>query len=451
MMQELYIEGKRVDMFTDPITLDFRSNLFGDIDKITSSRSYTIELPATPNNDFIFNLSSMPISNGIARRWYDATYCIDGIQIIRGRVALLSCKPDTYEVMLMWGVVARLSEFLESESTLRDLPINIMTAIRANNLYLCDRTKSIVGVYYYNNGNEDYLFPVINAGYIFNLILGSSLLGRVDVSAIDMTFINNLYINVTENLVEEVGTRSFYIRDYLPEIKCVEYFKGICHLMGWYIEVTSDYGLRIVPLNVISNKANAVDWSGKLASPALTPVSVSFSYEDYARRNYMRYKKDDNVSVDADGYIEVDSVTAQKENTLFELPWSASVGNIIEQYKTVLDDSGNPVTDFVKIEPRILEFVPDAYADEEGDDVIPTVEFTDALRLRNIIYNHYSYYQAVLASPLVIEAELKLTVFDLLNLDFTRPVFIDTYGGYYAIMELTTQGDITAAKLIKLP
>ena len=51
MTEELYINNKRVDMNADTkITLNFKSNILGDISKITSSNSQTISLPKTNHN-----------------------------------------------------------------------------------------------------------------------------------------------------------------------------------------------------------------------------------------------------------------------------------------------------------------------------------------------------------------------------------------------------------------
>ena len=59
MTQELYIDGKKVDLGNSKITLKYISNLFGDITKIAANRSYTIQLPRTDVNEAIFGYTSM--------------------------------------------------------------------------------------------------------------------------------------------------------------------------------------------------------------------------------------------------------------------------------------------------------------------------------------------------------------------------------------------------------
>ena len=51
MTEELYINGEAVDLKPDAATtLNYKSNLLGDISKITSSNSQTIQCPKTTRN-----------------------------------------------------------------------------------------------------------------------------------------------------------------------------------------------------------------------------------------------------------------------------------------------------------------------------------------------------------------------------------------------------------------
>ena len=65
MTEELYINGEAVDLKPDATTtLNYKSNLLGDISKITSSNSQTIQCPKTTRNRKIFDNPPMcPISD----------------------------------------------------------------------------------------------------------------------------------------------------------------------------------------------------------------------------------------------------------------------------------------------------------------------------------------------------------------------------------------------------
>lgn len=450
MTQELYIEGVRVDLQPEIITLQYRSNLFSSIDKITSSNSLTIRLPKTPTNNKVMNFSGIPFSEGIARKWYNAVYCRNGIQLIRGKLALLSANKEEYEVAIIWGIIERLSEWNNSDFTLRDIPLIYTTRIVENSIENFAKTVVVYGPIYYNNGGEKYAFPVINAGLLFNRIIGSNYIGGADKSMIDESLLNRLYINIIEDLAKEVGTSTFFIKDYLPEIKQVEFIKAICHLNGWYFELTPQGVLQLVPLSIMADKSRAVDWSDKLASYGNTPDAISFSYDNYAQRNWMRYKEDDNVTTNADGYVQVEDSTLKLDNTLFTLPFAPTDGNLIRQYLTTLNDLDEPTTTFVKIKPRILTIQEDGPLDEYGD-AIPQLIFNNELQFNSIINTRYAYLRKVIRKPIVIEAEFRLTDFDLMSVDYTRPIYIAQYGGYYGIIKITNRGAKSTVELIKLP
>lgn len=456
MRQELYINGQAVELASDTaVTLQFRSNLLSDIDKITSSNSLTIQLPKTPRNNLALGFADVPYSQGIERRWYDATYIRNGVPMINGKAALLSSKRDSYEVCLTWGVIEYLQEWLDAGTTLRDLPLSATVQLKQYDIDVFSKVTGIpYGYLYYNNMREKYVFPVVQVRTLFDLIRAEISLMNIDTSAVNIDQLNDYYINITEDLVKELVNDTnieptFSVVDYLPDIKQVEFFKSICHLFGWYIERKPTGGLRLVSFNTLSQNSNAIDWSNKLASGAI-PEEVEYKYTSYAQRNWMRYKEDENVTLDADGYIAVDDETLDVDNTLFTLPFAPTDGgNIIEQYVTIYDSEGVAETDFIKTQPRILKAVDNGPLDSQGN-VIPMLDFVPELRFVNVITNRYGYYQAVMRKPLIISVELRLNEFDLLGLDYTRPIYFEQYGNRFAIIEIQNQGELSTAKLIKL-
>ena len=61
MTEELFINNQSVDLKPDAAsTLNYKSNLFGDISNITSSNSQTIQCPKTTANRNIFDNPGAP-------------------------------------------------------------------------------------------------------------------------------------------------------------------------------------------------------------------------------------------------------------------------------------------------------------------------------------------------------------------------------------------------------
>ena len=122
-MIELRIQGQAVDVAPDTkITLNFNSNIFGDISKITPSNSLTITLPKTPKNAKVFGAPSVVGGSSIApyRRWNAELY-VNGVAMVDTAYAVLLSVGESYEIALYWGVVTALSTLKDNGKTLADI------------------------------------------------------------------------------------------------------------------------------------------------------------------------------------------------------------------------------------------------------------------------------------------------------------------------------------------
>ena len=122
-MIELRIQGQAVDVAPDTkITLNFNSNIFGDISKITPSNSLTITLPKTPKNAKVFGAPAEVGGSSIApyRKWNAELY-VNGVSMVDTAYAVLLSVGDSYEIALYWGVVTALSTLKDNGKTLADI------------------------------------------------------------------------------------------------------------------------------------------------------------------------------------------------------------------------------------------------------------------------------------------------------------------------------------------
>ena len=125
MTRELIIEGEHVDLSSDThITLEFVSNLVGDLGKINLSHSYTVKLPRTTRNTRILDAPDRPAhASGLTRRFLNARYIQNGVDLIGpARDYILKTTPEAYEIALIWNTLSALQELSESDATLNDLP-----------------------------------------------------------------------------------------------------------------------------------------------------------------------------------------------------------------------------------------------------------------------------------------------------------------------------------------
>lgn len=126
--EELYItvDGERLRLDLDSpsgITLNFKSNLFSDLSKITSSFSYTFKLPMTvANRRALGSPEDLRVDGGIGRRKAVCEYRHNGVDLFGpANLYVDSCGEDSYSAVMTWGVVSGFAELKDDDKTLREL------------------------------------------------------------------------------------------------------------------------------------------------------------------------------------------------------------------------------------------------------------------------------------------------------------------------------------------
>ena len=247
--------------------------------------------------------------------------------------------------------------------------------------------------------------------------------------------------NITENI--KYGTY-YPVGSNLPNIKVVDFIKQICWLFGLFA-IKSDTGVSFISVNkIIDNKNKAVDWSKKLVPTGWTAEETSYTFGDFAQKNYFRYEENENAK-SADGYMVVQNKTLDHEKDLVKLPYTAGGDNgdmsSVPYFKW--NDDGENI-DLVDCGDRIMYL---HY--ESGTGEYPKLSFK-GLSFNEIILKYYSYYQDHIKSPFVIKDTFRLTEIDLKNLDYTIPVYIERYAAFFAIISIKSQGDYSECELLKL-
>ena len=171
MTRELIIEGQHVDLAPDTdITLEYVSNILSDPGKISLSHSYTVKLPKTARNARILDLPDSPgHESGMSRRFLTAQYFRNGVDLLGETQAyLLSSKPDSYEVALIWNTLQELQALSQSKLTLNDLKgLGVLTWIGSNGQtpdYMGMQSGSNGALFaWYESGLGALKYPEVNA------------------------------------------------------------------------------------------------------------------------------------------------------------------------------------------------------------------------------------------------------------------------------------------------
>lgn len=584
MKEELYIKGESVDLGDSEITLNFKSNLLGDISKITASNSYTITLPSTNKNIRLLDFPDVAGHESyMMRDYFNAEYYRNGVKLFDAKAVLISCSEDGFDVALTWGMSEKFIQLMNDDKSIQEfadtaLPWNSSTTydnglvdgqlshgyIRHNagidvdsnrdKIFIhpsvnCMRLLEEIASYYgiamewgsYKqyiellylplisqkaNPKYNYYFAEIKLEYpgtpntvvkyvqtnmtlgIYNHVMGltihlngsgnyriesnvktknsanpiyllidkdnnniyssaftydgnymysfnkeylteeKDLYLHIDFqSQIDESY--NNYIKITDiELNEEAQYYTYYpIGSNLPDISVVDFIKQICWLFGLFA-IKSDTGVSFISVNkIIDNKNKAVDWSKKLVPTGWTAKETSYTFGDFAQKNYFRYEENENAK-SADGYMVVQNKTLDYEKDLLKLPYTAGGDNgdmrAVPYFKW--SDDGT-IVELEDCGDRIMQLV--ISFDSQGKEDA-RLDFSD-LKFQNRVSRFgLSSYQDLIKSPFVIKDTFRLTEIDLKNIDYSIPVYIERYAAFFAIISIKSQGDYSECELLKL-
>lgn len=121
MKEELYIKGESVDLGDSEITLNFKSNLLGDISKITASNSYTIKLPRTNKNIRLLDFPDVAGHESyMMRDYFNAEYYRNGVKLFDAKAVLISCSEDGFDVALTWGMSEKFIQLMNDDKSIQE-------------------------------------------------------------------------------------------------------------------------------------------------------------------------------------------------------------------------------------------------------------------------------------------------------------------------------------------
>ena len=169
MTRELIIEGQHVDLAPDTdITLEYVSNIIGDIGKINLSHSYTVRIPKTARNARILDDPGRPGHESTStRRFLSARFYRNGIDLVgQAQAYILKTTPESYEIAIVWNTLDALQKLSQSSNTLNNLPnLPTLTWIGPNGTtpdYTGGNDDSGAIFAFYNSGLGGVKYPTVD-------------------------------------------------------------------------------------------------------------------------------------------------------------------------------------------------------------------------------------------------------------------------------------------------
>lgn len=173
----LFIDGKLVDLDDNTkITLNFKSNIFTDLSKIMSNNSYTIKLPKTIRNQRVISHAELPSANsGYPRKYHDARYFRNGVEVIPNAKAVLISVSDNIEIAITWGNFTSFNKVVEEGFKLNELGERYDYQSWFLGITLSDYGKNEIMISDIDFGLKDnesqaVLHPSVRVTYIIDLI-----------------------------------------------------------------------------------------------------------------------------------------------------------------------------------------------------------------------------------------------------------------------------------------
>ena len=247
----------------------------------------------------------------------------------------------------------------------------------------------------------------------------------------------------------------------LPDITALSLLKAIAFLCSgtYYVNELRKQVQFIGFSDIVSNLANAVDWSTRVdesSEPTYTP-----SLEPYARKNYLKWKPGDGIETGyGDGMLPCSYDVLPESVDLFELPFSATTPSTntigfygepvrIETRSYATDTDGKTTVSSKAATPRLLLAypetsitVPTKRVNEKGEVVEasaflmpcwfdkrpgvaanPSVNYSlNFESYTGLIARYYTGLKRVLRRPRKLTISLQLEVADISGLDLSLPV-----------------------------
>ncbi len=256
-----------------------------------------------------------------------------------------------------------------------------------------------------------------------------------------------------------------------PDLSQTDLLKTIANQFGLFFQVQNNNLHAFKFDELLANKPNARDWSGKL-NMSRDPI-VTTKMGRYAQVNYIRYQEDDTTAEHGDGSFLVGDETLDSDTTVITFKVAASLlatvlggfpVGVIPRY-TLDEDDIFQKTESSKqrmLTVKLLTLnngvtLTDGVANQGHSGAIMLGAFevpgaSQDLMADKLIANNYQGLISSLDQLKVVKAEFVLNENDVKDFDFSTPVWVDQWGSYFYVNKITNfrEGKMTSVQLVKL-
>ena len=268
------------------------------------------------------------------------------------------------------------------------------------------------------------------------------------------------------------------ICDNLPEVTCLNLLKAIYFAAGGFPRINKKGEMEFIRYTDVKDNirnGKAYNWSDKLLKGLGSDDSITLSFEGIAQKSYLlmgneqtsgeKQTEDDGAWDSPMFCINCESQLLDRTGEIYKFPfYGRFITNRILNQNLDLYESYD--YRLAKAEEN-KDFHWASPLHPEGRYLFKETEGKPALGLIYRPYNgggvnmstwstrmvseQYDFLQKMMRKPYVIKERMTLSVVDLMNLDYSRPVYISRYNSYFAIISVEVGNDgISNVELIRI-
>lgn len=267
------------------------------------------------------------------------------------------------------------------------------------------------------------------------------------------------------------------ICENLPDISCLNLLKAIYFAAGGFPRINKEGEMDFIRYTDVRDNirnGKAYDWSDKLLKGLGSEDNISLSFEGLAQKSYLLMANEDEggeKDTEDDGAwespmfsIDCESQLLDRTSEIYKFPfYGRFVTNRL--YNQALNRYETYEYRLAKAEEN-KDYHWSSLLHPEGRYLFKETEGKAALgfvfRSSNggigmvtwstrMISEQYEFLQKMMRRPYVLKERMTLSVVDLMNLDYSRPVYISRYNSYFAIISVEVGSDgISSVELIRI-
>lgn len=214
-----------------------------------------------------------------------------------------------------------------------------------------------------------------------------------------------------------------YVRNY-PNVGIVNYISEIlAHIGGCIVgSVATPNTLKIYTIDEVAATI-------PIDLDAYGVKSITMGIDNLAQKNVYKHKENDDAGTKdtAEGVIYTIDTTLELERTAFESKFKVPVlGRVllwdVDGEKATWNNAGDYIAGYV----------------DGADTIVNTGQ-----DFANVVSNYMAQYEAMVRYPKVVAVVVRLSVLDLLNFDFAKPIYIKQLNRSYLVKTLESESNDT--------